>query len=507
MRTVLRLRIILIACWLLGLPLLANGAHCPFAVQWDLSANHPGIQQLVRVHQTADGGYVAGGTGYGTPGGFWVIRLDPRGVKLWERFYGNGGGSEILFDLQLASDGGFVLGGASSSRPFAGKTSPNYGDYDFWLVRLDAQGNQLWDRSFGGSGFDGIYGFQQTADGGYILGGISGSPPDGNKTSGHFGSRDFWAVRCDANGNKLWDQSYGGTGTEFWGRARLTTDGGFVMVGTTASGADGNKTTPHFGGDDVWVVRADAAGNKIWDQTYGGTAWEYPGEILQTPDGGFIVSAWSQSGADGNKTSPSLGGSDGWVLRLNSDGSRQWEQVFGGAVSDTLYSMARTSDGGYILGGFTDAGPGNAVTWLVALDAQGAKLWDQTVAGGIQSDVEQTSDGGFVMAGDSFHGGETLVDGWVLKLGPGRVTCDNDGDGVPNDRDQCPNTPANAVVNAQGCSIAQLCPCEGPWQNHSEYLQCVMERASDFFDQGLIDENERKQITRAAAKSDCGKRP
>jgi hypothetical protein len=280
------------------------------------------------------------------------------------------------------------------------------------------------------------------------------------------------------------------------------------MVGTTASSADGNKTTPGFGGDDIWVVRADAAGNKLWDQTYGGTLYEYPGEVLQTADGGFMISAWSQSGADGNKISESLGESDGWVLRLNGDGARQWEQVFGGADSETLFSMARTSDGGYILGGFTNAGGGNRTdTWLVRLDSQGSRLWDQVVAGGIQSDVKQTSDGGFVVAGDSFAGAESLVNGWVFKLGPDRLTCDDDGDGVPNDRDQCPNTPASAVVNAQGCSIAQLCPCEGPWQNHSEYVQCVTERAGEFFAQGLIDENERKRITRAAARSDCGKRP
>jgi hypothetical protein len=469
--------------------------RCPLAVEWQISLGGPELEQVYAVHQLADGGYIVGGGGVG----FWAARLDAQGSVLWLRRYDGG----YLSDLQPTADGGFILGGGSFS---------SASDYDFRIVRLDHDGNKLWDRNFGGAGFDFSYGLQQTTDGGYILGGISSSPPGGDKTSPAYGSNDFWLVRCDADGNKLWDHSYGGTGREFWARARQTADGGFVMIGTTESGADGNKSTPGFGVDDAWIVRLDSAGNKLWDQTVGGAAYEYLGEVVEMPAGGFIAAGWSQSPPGGNKTSPQFGGGDGWVLCLNANGSLRWEQSFGGTNSDFLVGVAKTSDGGYVAAGQGAAGvSGNKASagggaWLVRLDAAGHKLWDYgTGLSPIPIAVKQTFDGGFVLAGDTFDN-ENLNNGWALKLGPEGENCDSDGDGVLDVHDQCPNTHRGDVVNAQGCSVTQLCPCDGPWRNHAEYLRCIQRTSAQFQQLGLITAEQRRAVISEATRSDCGKR-
>src|SRR4029077_12247413 len=137
--------------------------------------------------------------------------------------------------------------------------------------RLDANGNKLWDRSFGGASFDNIKSLKQSDDGGFILSGYSNSDAGGNKDSPKFVLYDGWVVRLDANGNKLWDQSFGGTGYDDLLSVQQTGDGGFMLGGSSSSGVEGNKTSPQFGGGDGWLVRLDANGSKRWDQSFGGT--------------------------------------------------------------------------------------------------------------------------------------------------------------------------------------------------------------------------------------------
>src|SRR5262249_16268409 len=158
----------------------------------------------------------------------------------------------------------------SVSLPSGVKSSANYGSADYWVVRLDSNGNKLWDQSYGGSGNDSLYSLQQTSDGGFIMGGPSSSTPAANKTSLNFGNSDFWLVRIDANGTKLWDQSYGGIGYDALFSVRQTTDGGFILGGYSSSTPSGTKTTPNYGDNDYWVVRLDANGNQLWEQTLGG---------------------------------------------------------------------------------------------------------------------------------------------------------------------------------------------------------------------------------------------
>jgi hypothetical protein len=180
-------------------------------------------------------------------------------------------------------------------------------------------------------------------------------------------------------------------------------DGGFLLAGFAATGTNDLKHDPGYGTNDCWLLRLDANGNRMWDMALGGSGDEWLGTLERTRDGGFILGIASSSGADGNKTTPNYGD----------------------------------------------------------------------------------------------------YDLWAVKLGP-EPPLDSDGDGVPDKDDQCPDTPSGTVVNAHGCSIEQLVPCNGPWMNHGQYVRTIVKIAGQFRKAGLLTRHEQRKIVLRAAKSDCG---
>ncbi|MCL5097242.1 MAG: T9SS C-terminal target domain-containing protein [Candidatus Omnitrophica bacterium] len=421
----------------------------PPPVLWQATFGGGFRDELRCLRQTSDRGFVlAGLSGSGKSGNktsphfgsfevtdFWVVRLDANGTALWDKSFG-GNNWDDLYALQLTADEGYVLGGSSFSVEDGNKSSPNFGLADFWVVRLDADGNPLWDKSYGGNGMDVLTGLTITPDGGYVLGGYSASYTNGNKTSPIWGTNDFWVVRLDSNGDLVWDKSFGGDDDDTLTCLEATSDGGYILGGYSYSNANGNKTSPNRGMDDYWVVRLDAGGNKLWENTFGGSQQDYPYSIHQTADGGFIAGGWSKSGPGGNKSSPNFGQGDFWIIRLDRFGNLLWDRSFGGSDWDYLTSLAETVDGGFVLGGWSASkADGNKTSpnfggydfWLVRLDADGRLLWDQSW-GGAGSDqvycLQPTADGGFILGGysgslpdsnktsPSYGGG----DFWVVKL-------------------------------------------------------------------------------------------
>lgn len=507
---------------------------CPPRIQWQQTYGSIGIDESSAVRQTSDGGFIVGGsssspspgTGNRTApewGGqdFWIVRIDASGSNLWDRAYGSLG-AEYLTSLEQTSDGGFILAGNSSSLgPSGNKTANSYGLGDVWLVRTDSSGNKLWDVSFGGQGSDWANSVRQTSDGGFVVAGASTSPPSGNKASVNWRGADFWVVRLDRNGQKLWDRSFGGI---FWDVAfviRETSSGGFIVGGYSGSGNEGNKSAGNFGFDDYWVVRLDGDGNKLWDHSFGGNSSEELRSLVETPDGGFLLAGESYSFPSGNKTSTRFGDYDWWVIRVNGNGSEVWQRSYGGTDYDILREVNRTADGGFLLSGSsysrtngtkTGRWYGRSDYWMVRINGSGDQLWDQTLGTRGEDSAEgaqQTADGGFIVAGTSYDRGGNKTsptfgngDFWVVKL-QAETPNDCDGDGVPDARDLCADTPPGTVVNSNGCAIVQLCPCTNDWRNTREYLRCVRGAAREFVRAGLITEAERQAIEEEAERTNC----
>jgi hypothetical protein len=201
----------------------------------------------------------------------------------------------------------------------------------------------------------------------------------------------------------LWIRTYGGPQNEEAWSVDETSDGGFIIAGYTSSYG--------FGGDDVYLVRVDPNGDTLWTRTYGGSSNERAFCVRQTSDGGFILIGWTESFGSGNK--------DLYLIKTDSIGNLLWQRTFGGYNRDEGYSVEETSDGGYILVGFTKSfGPGATAVYLIKTDQNGDSLWTRTYGGGYVDagyDVKETTDGGFIITGETCSCGDINGDVLLLK--------------------------------------------------------------------------------------------
>jgi len=359
-------------------------------IKWDKTYGGGNGDWAKSIQQTEDGGYiVAGYTASKGAGGtdFWVIKLDEEGNIIWDKTYGGSEGNGAT-SIQQTKDGGYIVAGGTESK--------GAGYADFWVIKLNARGNKIWDKTYGESGDDVATSIQQTKDGGYIVAGSTQSKGAGNY--------DFWVIKLDTRGNKIWDKTYSGG---YWDEAnsiQQTEDGGYIVAGRAASkGA---------GGADFWVIKLAEEGNKIWDKTYGGNDWDYANSIQQTEDGGYIVAGYTAS--------KGAGGTDFWVIKLDARGDIIWDKTYGGNNSDEAYSIQQTKDGGYIVAGKTESkGAGKEDFWVIKLDKEGNIIWDKTYGGSGDDwaySIQQTKDGGYIVAGWTDSKGAGDKDFWVIKL-------------------------------------------------------------------------------------------
>ena len=341
------------------------------------------------IQQTSDGGYIVAGytESFGNGGAdAWVIRLDKDGNKVWDKTFG-GAKSDVANAIQQTFDGGYIVAGYTESF--------GNGGTDVWVIKLDKDGNKVWDKTFGGEKGDIANSIQQTSDGGYIVAGYTES--FGN------GGADAWVIRLDKDGNKLWDKTFGGEKGDVANSIQQTSDGGYIVAGYTESFGNG--------GADAWVIKLDKDGNKVWDKTFGGLADDVASSILQITDGGFIIA--------GYMVFPFLG-MDVWVIRLDKDGNMVWNKTFGGTKADNARSIQQTKDGGFVVAGFSESfGKGTLDAWVIKLDKDGNKEWDKTFGGkdwDVAKSIQQTKDGGYIIAGFTESFGAGGRDGWVIKL-------------------------------------------------------------------------------------------
>ena len=245
-------------------------------------------------HKTSDGGYIIAGQ-FWTSGGnqydFWVLKLKKDGSIDWQKTYG-GGNWDIAFATEQTSDGGYIVTGSTESF--------GAGDYDVWVLKLNSQGDIVWQKTYGGPRGDYPGGIEQTKDGGYIVAGTTSSFGEG--------SYDLWILKLDQNGTVVWDKTYGGKDEEgeYFRHIPIkqTSDGGFIVAGSTKSFGAGD--------DDFWVLKLNAEGSIEWQKTYGTSSEEYPTSIREMPHGGYRL-----TGATDFFTAKE----DEWILMLDSKGN------------------------------------------------------------------------------------------------------------------------------------------------------------------------------------------
>ncbi|RYM34933.1 T9SS type A sorting domain-containing protein [Brumimicrobium glaciale] len=380
-------------------------------IEWQKSLGGSGQDEAKSVQQTTDGGYIITGLSYSNDGDvtvnngysdYWIVKLDAIGSISWQKSLG-GSSSDIAWSIQQTSDGGYIVAGSSFSND--GDVTGNNGSSDYWVVKLDANGGTNWQKSLGGSGNDVAYSIQQTTDGGFIVAGSSSSN-DGDIT-GNNGFIDYWVVKLDATGNINWQKSLGGSGQDKATSVQQTTDGGYIIAGFSYSN-DGDLTVNN-GGCDYWIIKLDTNGNIIWQKSIGGSGNDEAWSIQQTMDGGYIVGGYSNSN-DGD-VNGNYGAQDYWVVKLNTAGNITWQKSLGGSGYDRALSIHQTADKGYIIAGYSDSDDGNTTvsnggqdSWIAKLNTIGNIIWQKSL-GGSSSDIpwsiQQTSDGGYIIAGTS----------------------------------------------------------------------------------------------------------
>lgn len=333
------------------------------------------------------------------------------GEVAWIKTFG-GSEEDVAIAVIEANDGTYMVLGTTSSTD-GDITDKTTVENDFWLLKIDGDGNTLWSKTYGGSDDDVAQSVIQTTDGGYAIIGYSKSS-DGD-ASNNEGFHDNWIVKLDADGNIQWENSFGFAGHDHAYDVLQTTDGGYFLSGfmdVTASGGEGNSgkaaKTLH-GVGEFWAVKTDASGALQWSRYFGGSNNDRSYSVVQANDGGFVLTGFSESN-DFNITD-SKGSYDFWVIKVTATGELAWEQSFGGSGIEESYSIALTEDNNYIIAGQTYSTDkdvteqyGNADFWVIKIDDDGQLLWDKNY-GGTDFDsarsITPTHDGGFVMAGNT----------------------------------------------------------------------------------------------------------
>lgn len=395
-----------------------------------------------------DGNYILGGYSYSNISGdksensrghndYWLLKIDDvSGDLLWQKTIG-GISNDYLISTKETSDGGYILGGYSSSGISGEKTQNSRGNDDYWLVKLDADRNIIWDKTYGGTGVDRLTSLIETADGGYLIGGSSDSNISGEKTENSRGNLDMWIIKTDQTGTIMWQKTFGGSNFDWVQSMVKTPDGGYLLAGSSNSNISGDKSQNSSGAADYWVLKIDSLGTIIWQKTIGGDNADYAKSIIAASDGNYIIGGDSFSNISGEKNeNTSNNSNDVWILKLNNIGDILWQKDIGANDTESFADIRMTSDNGFILGimsysgisGYkTEVARGERDYWIVKLDRTGEFEWDKTIGGASfdqTQSIVQAKDGGYVtlgwsesnVSGDKTENKSGFQDFWVVKL-------------------------------------------------------------------------------------------
>jgi hypothetical protein len=399
------------------------------------------VESITSAVATADGGAMLAGSSSSDPtnGGFdfKVVKVTADGKKEWEKNFG-GTQDEFLTTIVAVPDG-FLLGGLSYSAAEKGKKAELIasGACDFWLVKIDPNGNYIWDKTYGGNATDIIEDIIPLPDG-FILGGYSNSEPGPNKTDTTFNS-DYWIVKTDLQGQRIWDKGYGGDDFDFlFSMAYDKKNKNILLTGYSSSAKNpAGKTAQDYGAEDYWVVKINENGDRVEDYSIGGSKLDKA--VTSAFDESLVIGGESISdGGSGSKSksmAKNLGKSDFYVCKYSTDWDKLWDKTYGGLEDDKLLFITPVK-GGLLLGGEsasaispTKSAPnyGIADGWLVKVDATGKKLMDVSFGGkgrDIINVIVKLKDGNYLLCGESDSPEDGTkqaknygnADFWVVKL-------------------------------------------------------------------------------------------
>ncbi len=332
-------------------------------IEWQKCLGGSGGDGTQSIQQTSDGGYILTGESEsnngdvsGNHGGTdaWVVKLSSLGIIEWQKCLG-GSGTDIAYSIRQISDGGYIIIGKTGSNN--GDVSGNHGNEDAWVVKLSSLGVIVWQKCLGGSSYDNGQSIQQTSDGGYILTGFTYSN-DGDVSGNHSNvNYDAWVVKLSSLGVIEWQKCLGGNGEDFGYSIQQTSDGGYILTGESES--NNGDVSGNHGGTDAWVVKLSSLGIIEWQKCLGGSGGDGTRSIQHTSDGGYILSG-STTSNDGDVSGHNIiVNYDAWVVKLSSLGVIEWQKCLGGNGEDFGYSIQQTSDGGYIVSGATGSNNGD----------------------------------------------------------------------------------------------------------------------------------------------------
>lgn len=306
---------------------------------WDRTFGGEGVDVGESVHQTKDEGYVVVGytTSFGTGDkDAWLLKTNSDGNNEWDENLG-GPGDDAAWSVEETNDGGYVVLGYTDSY--------GIGKFDVWLVKTNADGREEWNRTFGGPSDDQGMSVSETRDGGLIIA--------GRTDSYGVGGYDAWLIKTDAEGNELWDRTFGGAKQDGICSVQEIDDG-YIAAGFTNSFGSGKYK--------VWLLGTDSEGVELWNRTFGISAGDFGSSVEKTIDGGYIITGWTSR--DGTRANPD----DALLIKTDSEGEGEWIALLGGDGTQSGISVLQTEDGGYVVAGFSNrGGAGGFDLWMTKL--------------------------------------------------------------------------------------------------------------------------------------------
>ena len=372
--------------------IMPNGGQLDFARIYGGSKNESG-QSVV---STIDGGYAILGHTQSMDGDisdklnesydYWFLKFNSNSELQWQKTFG-GTADDFGKSLIQTQDGGYAILGSSYSNDE--DVTVNNGQEDYWIAKLDANGNITWQKSFGYSGTDSGISLLQSNDGGYLITGIldvTSSGGEGNTRNNqalHAGG-DYWAIKLNASGDLEWSKYFGGFFSDTPFGAIETEDNGYVIVGSSDS-VD-TDITSNIGDYDFWVIKISTTGNLEWERSFGGTEIDEARGIVQSNDGNYVIVGDTRS-SDVN-ISNSIGNADLWLIKISPTGNLIWEKTIGGTSFDVGRSISKTQDNGFLLSGSSRSSDGDVTTnkgqndaWVVKVNNTGNVEWQKTIGG------------------------------------------------------------------------------------------------------------------------------